>query len=93
MVAKRDITARMWLVLTWRFTEKCLAGGLYRWTAEQEQAVIAMSHVSTFQLRLWDRGWWRKLVAESCSCGIPVLHCSGMLSWSFLSSASSPTLC
>lgn len=75
MVAKRDTTARMWLALTWRFAEKLLAGGLHRWTTEQEEAVTAMSHVPTFQLRLRDKGWWKKLVAERCSCGIPVGRC------------------
>jgi len=49
--------------------------GLYRWTTEQEDAVIAVTNVSTFQQSLWGRRRWKKLVAESCTCGIPVLHC------------------
>lgn len=75
MVAKWDTTARIWLALTWRFAEKLLAGGLHRWTTEQEEAVTAMGNMPTFQLRLWDKGWWKELVAESCSCGIPVGRC------------------
>lgn len=51
MMAKQGITARMWLVLTWRFAE--ILSGWRAGMAKKEEAVVAMSCVSNFQLKLW----------------------------------------
>lgn len=42
-----------------------------RWAgmAKQEEAVVAMSCISSFQLKLWDSGWWRKLLSETVTVG------------------------
>lgn len=77
MVAKQDITARVWLVLTWRFTEK-RAGLLYRWTTEQEATVIATSPPSSWGTGTEDGGgsWCLRVAAVSSLCST-VWECLG----------------
>lgn len=67
MVANQDITARIWLALTWRFTKKW-TGVLYRWTAEQEAAEIATSPAEAQGQRMGDKAGVLRAVAVRSLC-------------------------